>query len=316
MTGLQRLRQSGFIAALFGASLSASCADTEPEAEPQAADTTAAEAEPSGPLTIADVGFQTPESVLHDEEADVYLVSNINGEPLGRDGNGFISRIRPDGEVEELRWIDGAAEGVTLHAPKGMAVVGDTLFVSDIDSVRAFNRSSGAPLGARGVPGATFLNDLAAGADGSLYVSDTGVDASFSPNGTAAVHRLGDGEPRAIARGDALGSPNGLAVADGDVLMVPFGDSAVFRIPAGGGEPDRLAELPAGQLDGLIRMADGSLLVSSWAASAVFRVGPDGAVSTVVEGVESPADIGYDARRGRVLIPLFTGNAIEVREVR
>ena len=32
-------------------------------------------------ITVANVGFATPESVLHDEVADVYLVSNINGTP-------------------------------------------------------------------------------------------------------------------------------------------------------------------------------------------------------------------------------------------
>lgn len=81
-------------------------------------------------------GFSTPESVVHDAVDDVYLVSNINGEPLAEDGNGFISRVTPDGEVEALRWIDGEADGVELNAPKGMAVLGDTLYVADIDCVR------------------------------------------------------------------------------------------------------------------------------------------------------------------------------------
>ena len=53
----------------------------------------------AGSTVVADVGFATPESVLHDEAADVYLVSNINGEPLEEDGNGFISRLSPDGDV-------------------------------------------------------------------------------------------------------------------------------------------------------------------------------------------------------------------------
>jgi hypothetical protein len=35
-----------------------------------------------------------------------------------------------------------------------------------------------------------------------------------------------------------------------------------------------------------------------------------------VENVEAPADIGWDQRRNRLLIPLFNGNRIEVREIR
>ena len=69
-------------------------------------------------------GFSTPESVLHDPEADIYLVSNINGSPLERDGNGFISRVTPDGKVETLKFIAGGVKGVTLNAPKGMAITG------------------------------------------------------------------------------------------------------------------------------------------------------------------------------------------------
>jgi sugar lactone lactonase YvrE len=278
-------------------------------AEPQAA-------AGGGDLVIADVGLATPESVLHDDRADIYLVSNINGEPLGKAGNGFISRIRPDGTVEALRWIDGAAAGVTLHAPKGMALRGDTLFVADIDSVRAFHRETGAPLGGRGVPGATFLNDLAVGADGTLYVSDSGLDASFAGTGTDAVHRFDAAGPTAIARGGALSNPNGLA-ADGEhVIMVPFGAATVHRIPAAGGEAATVATLPAGQLDGVIRLDDGSLLVSSWEAGAVYRVTADGQVTAVAENVEAPADIGWDARRQRLLIPLFMADRIEIRQLR
>ena len=68
------------------------------------------------PISVGDMS--TPESALHDPEADVYLVSNINGGPGDRDDNGFISRVSPDGQVLDLKWIDGADPGVTLHAPR------------------------------------------------------------------------------------------------------------------------------------------------------------------------------------------------------
>src|SRR6185503_3709727 len=42
---------------------------------------------------LANVGFAQPESVLHDEVDDVYLVTNINGDSLAHDNNGFVSRI-------------------------------------------------------------------------------------------------------------------------------------------------------------------------------------------------------------------------------
>lgn len=302
------------LVALTGA-LSA-CGPTDRGAE-AAGGAAGGEIAPAPPFqaTVADVGFATPESVLHDADVDVYLVSNINGEPLGKDDNGFISRLGPDGEVQALRWIDGASEEVTLHAPKGMALKGDTLFVADIDSVRAFHRTTGEPLGAIGVPGATFLNDLATGPDGTLYVTDSGLTASFASSGTEAIHRFTAGGPEAVAAGATLAGPNGIVVDGDQVIMVPFGGNAVQRFPVGGGDPLLVAELPGGQLDGVVRDADGTLLVSSWETGTVYSIAPDGTVAEAVTGVEAPADLGWDADRRRVLIPLFMGNAVEIREL-
>jgi sugar lactone lactonase YvrE len=315
MTGCRNSRAGIVVlAALVGA-----CAPADDRAD-VATDTTAADAASStGPITVSDVGLATPESVLHDDRADIYLVSNINGEPVGRDNNGFITRLRPDGTVEALKWIEGGVNGVTLHAPKGMALIGDTLFVADIDSVRAFDRTSGAALGARGVPGASFLNDLAAGPDGVLYVTDTGVDASFSPTGTDAIYRFAGASPSVVARGDALMRPNGIVFDGNQLILVSFGSAHVSRVAATTDTTatavTTVATLPGGQLDGVVATGNGTLLVSSWEARAVFRVTSDGQATPVLENVEAPADIGWDAQRQRVLVPLFMANRIEIRDV-
>jgi sugar lactone lactonase YvrE len=258
-------------------------------------------------LTVQGVGLQTPESVLYDAAEDVYLVSNINGNPAAADGNGFISRIGPDGQVLALKWIDGTTSGVTLHAPKGMAIAGDTLYVADITAVRMFDRRSGQPKGSVAVPGATFLNDAAAGPDGSVYVTDSGFTASFTPSGSDAVHRIDrSGALITVARGTHLRNPNGTTVlADGTVLVVGGGNDGELFALGPGGQRVNVRRLPAGGLDGVEALPGGVLLVSSWGASAVFRVAADGRAEVVVSNVRSPADIGYDGKRNRVLIPLF-----------
>lgn len=269
------------------------------------------------PIVIADVGFQTPESVLHDAEADVYLVSNINGGPLDKDDNGFISRVSPSGDVLALRWIDGASPDVTLHAPKGLATIGDTLFVTDIDVVRLFHRETGAALGAWAVSGATFLNDLAVGPDGTLYLSDSGLRAGaegFEDSGTDAVYRVVHGEATAIASGADLGRPNGLVVTPAGIIVVTFGSGAVYRLdPATGARTD-LPMPEQGQLDGIVRANDGSLLLSSWRAQAVYRLREETTYAIEHDSLPAPADIGYDARRRRVLIPLFTEDRVVITQ--
>ena len=89
---------------------------------------------PASRLTVE--GFSTPESAVHDTIADVYLVSNINGSPFGDDKAGFISRVSPDGKVLDLKWIDGSSADVELNAPKGLALVAETLYVADVNVVR------------------------------------------------------------------------------------------------------------------------------------------------------------------------------------
>ncbi len=266
------------------------------------------------PFSVAEVGFETPESVLHDQMADVYLVANINGDPFGKDGNGFISRVAPNGSVEALKWIDGGASGVTLNAPKGMGISGDTLFVADIDAVRMFHRTTGAPLGAREIEGATFLNDIAVGPDGTVYVTDSGLKEGFEPSGTDALYRFGpNGEAIALAESRDLGRPNGIHAGARNIVLVTFGSGEAFSIDPRSGLGNALPSPPMGQLDGVWRLADGSVLMSSWEGQCVYRMAKNGEYSVVVDSVEAPADIGYDARRNRVLIPLFNANRLEIR---
>lgn len=271
---------------------------------------------PALPAAITVSGFQTPESVVHDSVDDVYLVSNINGNPTATDDNGFISRLTPAGEVHGLKWIDGASAAVTLNAPKGMAIAGDVLYVADITAVRMFDRKSGEPRGAITVPGATFLNDVAAGPDGAIYVTDSGLRPDFSPSGTDAVYRIKDGALSPVARSQNLRNPNGITVLPGGRLfVVTFTQEGVVYELSADGRQSQVRNLPRGQLDGVEAVADQVLLVSSWAASAVYRVSGT-AVEILVPNVPSPADIGYDRQRERVLIPLFQGNQVRIQPLR
>jgi hypothetical protein len=263
-------------------------------------------------------GFSTPESVLHDEAADVYLVSNINGGPLDEDDNGFISRVSPAGEIQEHRWIDGGTAEVELHAPKGMAVLGDNLYVADIDCIRVFDRTTGVPVRQHCLADATFLNDVAVDGNGVVYFTDSGLRAGaagFEPSGTDAIYRLSGGSVTTLARGPELGAPNGISFGPRGGFVVTFGSGEIYQIAPDGSRQVVLPGDPGRQLDGIVFLPDGGFLFSSWGESAIFYVGADGAVYRAVDGVEAPADIGFDASRGRVLVPLFNAGEVLIREV-
>ena len=277
-------------------------ATAEPIEEPDPTPTLEPKEVPSfDGFLLEEVGFSTPESVRYDPEADVYLVANINGSPSAKDGNGFISRVSPAGELIDLKWIDGATDGVTLNAPKGMALTSAGLYVADIDAVRLFDRDTGEFLNEFPIQDAVFLNDVAADEAEVIYVSDTG---------SGSLHSIApDGTVNAVMPNGSIQGPNGVAVWEGDVYVTS--GSGVFAV-----EDDTLVEtfgVPQGSLDGLVFLDGENILVSSWSAGAVYHVNVGGDAVEVVSGVTSPADIGFDPVRGYILIPLFNGNGLDVR---
>lgn len=276
--------------------------------------------------------FDRPESVLHDTRRDVYLVSNITNGPRDTDNTGFISRLAPGGQVLAAHWIAGGQNGVVLNAPKGMAIARGQLYVADIDHLRIFDATTGAPRGAIFFPGATFLNDVSSGEDGAVYVTDIGFTTvpAFGPSGTDAVYRVSPrGTVSVVAAGNALlHHPNGVTVRpDGRLLVVtydPFdGTRELFTLDAAGRKTNVIT-LPTGLLDG-VEITPQGVLVSSWVdftnatAGVIYLVGRDGSVRQVASGFQNPSDIGYDLRRKRILVPELpdpgTGGRVVIRSL-
>src|SRR2546430_16343571 len=96
-------------------------------------------------------GLKNPAGFIVDPATGNYFISSENGQPTERDNNGFITKLGPDGRTISLKFIEGGAGGVTLHAPQGLAVIGRTLYVSDIDQGRRFHAATGRALGEPGL---------------------------------------------------------------------------------------------------------------------------------------------------------------------
>jgi sugar lactone lactonase YvrE len=273
---------------------------------------------PPAPVVRYTEGFATPESVLYDEAADRYLVSNINGKPVDADNNGYIAELSPEGKVVKDKFIAGGTNKVKLDAPKGMGISGGILYVADISTVRKFDLKTGAPKGDIAIKGSTFLNDITVGADGKVYVSDSGLkmgSSGLEPDGTDAIYVIDKaGKVKALAKGKELGAPNGLLATDKGLLVVTFGTGEVYRLDEKGKKED-VTKLPDGMLDGIVSLGD-SLLISSWKSETVYKGKLNDKFEAVITGVKAPADIGYDTKRHRVLVPHFMDNVVEAYEVK
>ena len=261
-------------------------------------------------------GMKTPESVRYDAELDRWYVSNINGNPSQKDGNGFIAIVNPDSTGTMTMLAEGGRKGVVLNAPKGMALSGDTIWVADIDMVRGINRRTGAVLANVDLRSmkATFLNDVAIGGDGAVYITDTGItfDAKggMTHPGVNRIFRLQGGKVTEVATGDSLANPNGIAwdAVNTRFVLAPFGGPAVQSWKTGDKVPVSLGTGP-GQYDGIEVLKDGRILVSSWADSAVHSLS-SGTMTTIAKGLPAPADIGVDTKRNVLAVPLFNDGKV------
>jgi hypothetical protein len=269
------------------------------------------------PQLLATVaGFQTPESVRYDTARDVFYVSNVTGNPQAKDNNGFISRVRGDGTMDSLRFIAGGRNGVSLHSPKGMFLSGDTLWVADIDALRAFDVRSGAPLQSIDLSpnGALFLNDVTRKPDGTFFITDTRLvfgDSGVSHRGGDRVYQVAPDHRITIAvESDTLGQPNGVFWdQDGNRLLIAaIGKRRIFEWRDS--TLRLIAEGPGGY-DGVESLGGGRFLISAQDDSSISIL-ENGTVTKVIPGIDSPGDIGWDVARRRVFVPLLGANQVMI----
>ena len=251
-------------------------------------------------------GFQTPESAIVDTASNVIYVSNIAGGPADRDGNGYISKLSPDGKVTVEKWVTG------LDSPKGLGLHGGKLFVADLDKLVEIDVASGNIVTKHEAAGAKILNDVAIDGEGNVYTSD------WPGN---AIWRLSGGTFEKWLESDKLANPNGLLIdgeklivaawgameADfstktpGNLLAVNLADKSISNL--GNGKP-------VGNLDGLERFDADSFIVTDWVAGKVFQITRAGDAKELLVLGQGSADLTYNATTRTAIIPLMVDGKV------
>lgn len=302
--------------ALFAATL-AGCGGDQNAADTTGSTTSASSGSAEAQKVGETPGLKVPESVRYDAELDVYFVSNVNGNPSQRDNNGYIARVHPDSLNAVTVIAEGGRRGLNLNAPKGLAIQGDTLFVTDIYMLRKFNKRTGEYLGAVNLRdyGATFLNDIAIGPDG-VYITDTGIEFDEQGNmthpGQNRVFKVNGLRVTTVLSGDSLMNPNGITwdAANARFILAPFGGPNLQAWNPGTEQTTNLVAGPGGY-DGVEVLRNGNILVSSWTDSTVHVVHGGSHMMPLVRNVPAPADIGVDTKRNIVAIPRFNDGKVE-----
>jgi sugar lactone lactonase YvrE len=254
----------------------------------------------AAPLSTQKIsGLKMPESVVQATDGRVF-VSEING--FGVDGDGQISVI-------EAGQVTLFAKG--LDDPKGLAIIGQFLYVADNKRILKL-ALSGPKQGQAEVFAAAsafpvtplFLNDLEADLAGNLYVSDSG---DLKGKGGAVYQINAQGQVRLLINGqqdNRVLAPNGLLMDDtGDVLMVvDFASGILYSYNLA---TKQLLDIAVGfgGGDGVVHHANGSMFVSDWKNGKVFRLDMNGEVTPLATTYQSAADIALTKDEKILMVP-------------
>jgi DNA-binding beta-propeller fold protein YncE len=236
--------------------------------------------------------FKSPESVLYDAHSNKIFVSNINGNSGDRDGNGFISKLNADGSVKKLYWVSG------LNAPKGMAILKNKLYIADIDTIVVINIKKSKVEKKYHVPGAVFLNDVAAARNGDLFISDSRGNK---------IYRLKSGKVTTWIDDYDFERVNGLFI-EKDTLFT--GSNVIHKINTKT-KQITVVQDDCGGIDGLEKDSRGNFIFSNWVGRIFYR--KDNGVVKLLDCTEkkiNTADISFARKLNLLLVPTFLDNRL------
>ena len=249
--------------------------------------------------------LKAPASFIVDPALGNYFISNINGNPASRDNNGFIVKFDSSGKT--LLVIRGEDPQVTLHAPDGLALHGDILYVTDIHSLRWFDKNNGKTLGHIDLTGigAKRLKDLTFDSEGNLYISDIFANAIYKV-ATKDNHKVS-----VFKKDNQLGNPSGI-IYDSIRQRLIVVARATGKI-LGVGLDGKIAQILRTKtifknLNGVDWDREGNLLVSDEAEGKIYRIHNFSRVEIVRGNILTPANISFDYARNLILVPSSKGN--------
>jgi gluconolactonase len=245
-------------------------------------------------------GLDHPEGVAWGPDGHVYA----GGEA------GQVYRVTLDGAVTEVASTGGFLLGLCLDA-RGAVYACDTVHraVMRIAPDGAVGRN------AEGTAERPMVNPNwpVFGADGTLYVSDSGAYGSDD----GCVWAVQPGAPATLLRADVRAFPNGMALSGGFLYVIETRAQRVVRVAVDGarshGAVEEVVRLPARTVpDGLAFDAEGGLLISCYAPDVVFRLAPDGKLEVVAEDWErvvlaAPTNVAFCGEDLRTVVAASLG---------
>ena len=264
--------------------------------------------------TVTVEGFSSPESTIVNKN-DLY-VSNVGKElkPTLKDGDGFISKLDINGKIKELHFIDG------LDAPKGMGIVGNTLFVADINTLRGFDLSTKKEVFNVVFEGVNFLNDITVKDSNTLFIGASDTSAIYEVNiASKSYKKLMD-----------FTVTNGLFYEDGILYAAQLGSSTQNMFDGKGKlykidlkDNNKLTQLGTfeGVLDGVTKVGN-KVYVSDWGNAKdtgivrVYDLKTKEETILKLQSFMGAADFWIDEKSKKIFMPQMIGNKVTIFDLK
>ncbi len=251
-------------------------------------------------------GLKTPESVVQGKDGSIYISEIVE---FGKDGDGQISKVDKKGNVTIF------AKG--MDDPKGLAMIGDKLYVADKNRVLEVNKDGtwqvyGAQMAFPGTP--VFLNDIEADNLGNLYVSDSG---DLKSGGQ--IYKIAKGGSPITVVADSKNpdilAPNGLLFEGrNNLLSVDFESGILYRVNLSTGATTKIGTGFGGG-DGMVKTKAGKIIISDWKAGKVYEL-VAGKSRVIKEGYKAAADIALTADGQFLMVPDMTAGELDFIEIK
>ena len=266
-------------------------------------------------ITVTEL--QSPYSFVNDPREKNYFISSVNGEAETADNNGFITKLDPHGKLLNLKFIQGGKDDVTLHAPKGMAVMEHVLYVADLDTLRGFDTTTGKPvltLTIRSLQSElpqTSLSDVTFDGKGVLYCSDRKANTIYRVNPATQTFSV-------LVTDRALAGPSGLVVhpKSGQIIAVSWDKGKIFEVSPDGVVTELFSNGFFSSRFQNLRGVDfdrwGNMYVSDFTTGKVWRMSWDKRFQVIAEFLPSPGDLSIDRANNLILVPFELAHAAEM----
>ncbi len=251
-----------------------------------------------------DTGLSFPESVVYDRDRDVLYVTNMGDRSADPNGNGYIARVSPAGELLDSAWITG------LNAPKGLALREGRLYASDVNELLVIDPEAAAVVQRHPVTGEAYLNDVTVDDQGVVYVTDSRY---------SKVYRLQNDTLSVWMENGAFRMPNGIRWFDGRLLLAA-GDSTsaepgqnryLQEVALPGMETRPLRDtMPMGALDAIEPDGRGGLFLSDWGGGTVSHFTEADGPITLAEPGEGTADLTFVPESSLLFVPVMMSDRL------